>query len=165
MNAFTIDEISVTTGTIGMCKLPGRSNELQSDLAQIAAWMPHTVISLTQPHEMAEFGVAGLKEYLRAREIDWFVMPVLDYGVPDAEQEQVWAATQVKIVALLQHQGRVLVHCKGGCGRTGMLVLRLMVELGETAELALLRLRAVRPCVVETDAQLAWAKSDCIKLK
>ena len=40
-----------------------------------------------------------------------------------------------------------------------MVVLRLMVDSGEAAEAALDRLRAARPCAVETDAQMAWAKA------
>ena len=51
----------------------------------------------------------------------------------------------------------VLVHCFGGCGRSGMLVLRVMIEAGEPAGTALKRLRQVRPCAVETEAQMAWA--------
>jgi len=57
----------------------------------------------------------------------------------------------------LQTGGSVLVHCKGGCGRSGMAALRLMVEAGEDPHLAFARLRDVRPCAVETEAQLAWA--------
>jgi len=53
--------------------------------------------------------------------------------------------------------GKVLVHCMGGCGRSGMAVLRLMVETGEPPHSALSRLRAARPCAVETDAQFDWA--------
>ena len=45
----------------------------------------------------------------------------------------------------------------GGCGRSGTAVLRLMVEAGEEASVALGRLRAVRPCAVETPEQFAWA--------
>ena len=40
-----------------------------------------------------------------------------------------------------------------------MAVLRLMFEAGEDAQAALIRLRAVRPCAVETEAQLAWASA------
>ncbi len=39
-----------------------------------------------------------------------------------------------------------------------MAVLRLMVEVGEAPEAALARLRAVRPCAVETEAQRDWAE-------
>src|SRR5690606_33735699 len=57
----------------------------------------------------------------------------------------------------LEGGGRVLVHCLGGCGRSGMVALRLMIGAGETPEVALRHLRGVRPCAVETEAQLAWA--------
>ncbi|MBR9844091.1 MAG: protein phosphatase, partial [Rhodobacteraceae bacterium] len=49
------------------------------------------------------------------------------------------------------------VHCFGGCGRSGMAIMRLLVEMGEEPEAALARLRAVRPCAVETEAQRLWA--------
>jgi len=58
----------------------------------------------------------------------------------------------------LQGGGRVLIHCRGGCGRSGMAALRLMIESGEEAGAALSRLRALRPCAVETEAQMAWAQ-------
>jgi hypothetical protein len=45
----------------------------------------------------------------------------------------------------------------GGCGRSGTALLRLMVESGEDPIPALTRLRAARPCAVETPAQFAWA--------
>ena len=36
-------------------------------------------------------------------------------------------------------------------------MLRLMVEAGEEPQAALTRLRGLRPCAVETDAQYEWA--------
>ena len=57
----------------------------------------------------------------------------------------------------LRGGGRVLVHCRGGCGRSGMVALRLMIEAGEAPDEALSRLRSVRPCAVETKAQMGWA--------
>jgi protein-tyrosine phosphatase len=57
----------------------------------------------------------------------------------------------------LRSGGRVLVHCFGGCGRSGMAALRLMVAAGEGPESALHRLRASRACAVETEAQRLWA--------
>jgi len=38
-----------------------------------------------------------------------------------------------------------------------MAVLRLMIEAGEEAGDALARLRSLRPCAIETHAQMAWA--------
>jgi hypothetical protein len=40
-----------------------------------------------------------------------------------------------------------------------MAVLRVMIAAGEDADAALLRLRTVRPCAIETDAQMQWART------
>lgn len=66
-------------------------------------------------------------------------------------------------LATLRNGGKVLAHCRGGCGRSGMAVLRLMVELGEAPDVALARLRDARPCAVETQAQLDWAAAPATK--
>ena len=58
--------------------------------------------------------------------------------------------------------GRILIHCRGGCGRTGMIVLRVMIEFGEDPDKALKRLRKIRPCAVETKPQEIWARSFCV---
>ena len=71
--------------------------------------------------------------------------------------EAAWPEVSALAAGILSSGGGVLAHCYGGCGRSGMAVLRLMVEAGEDAQAALIRLRAVRPCAVETEAQLAWA--------
>ena len=60
-------------------------------------------------------------------------------------------------LSALRGGGRVLVHCKGGCGRSGMIVLRLMVAAGEAPLVALERLRGIHPEAIETSGQLNWA--------
>ena len=47
----------------------------------------------------------------------------------------------------------VVVHCRGGLGRTGLIAVRLLVELGESPVSALVRVRAARPGAVETVEQ------------
>ena len=68
-----------------------------------------------------------------------------------------WRALGANARRALAGGGRVLIHCRAGCGRSGMAALRLMIECGEAPDEALARLRAVRPCAVETGAQMAWA--------
>ena len=71
------------------------------------------------------------------------------------------AALDAAHLAVVAGGGRVLFHCLGGCGRSGMAVLRLLVEMGEAPEAALERLRRVRPCAVETGDQCDWAARGC----
>ncbi len=55
----------------------------------------------------------------------------------------------------------VLVHCRGGLGRSGMIVARLLAERGETAPID--RVRRARPGAVETEDQAAWVGAAAAK--
>jgi protein-tyrosine phosphatase len=155
--AFDIHEISVAGGTVALCQLPGSSGNYASDFNRIVEWKPDLVISLTEPHEMAEFEVSNLGSDLQAKGVAWTEWPVRDYAVPKPAQAVLSASIKNETKTILKGAGRILVHCKGGCGRTGMVVLSFMVDAGEDPDAGLIRLRAVRPCAVETDEQRAWA--------
>ena len=49
--------------------------------------------------------------------------------------------------------GKVLVHCKGGLGRAGLVAARILVERGVPPRAAIDAVRTVRPGAVETAAQ------------
>lgn len=138
---------------LGICPLPGRFRDYSEDLADVLNWRPDAVLTMTTLPEMEQHGADRFGRDLIGHGIDWHPLPVSDFGTPTEEVQAVWP----DLKPLLATGGRVLAHCYGGCGRSGMALLRLMVELGEAGPAALIRLRAVRPCAVETDAQISWA--------
>lgn len=144
-------------GRIGIAPLPGSFGGVAADVARIAAWGAEVVVTMNEVDEMARAGVHGLADACRAAGLDWRHMPIRDFGGPEGESAAGWAALSVDLHAVLDGGGAVLLHCKGGKGRSGMIALRLMVERGEDPEAALTRLRAVRPGAVETEVQFAWA--------
>ena len=121
------------------------------------AWRPRIVITLTTIGELADHNAQTLGADIQALAARWVHLPITDFGTPDASFEKRWQDVAEKTLLALQGGGRVLLHCRGGCGRSGMVALRLMVETGDQVEDALGHLRAVRPCAVETDAQFDWA--------
>ena len=153
---FSISELLVGSGHIGICPLPGRFSTYQADLKAILDWKPNLVITLTTLGELERAGVLQFPEDLRNQKINWAHFPVEDYGAPAGELQD-WTEISNQAHAILEVGGRVLTHCYGGCGRSGMAFLRLMREAGEPVEWALERLREVRPCAVETSAQKVWA--------
>ena len=60
-----------------------------------------------------------------------------------------------KYARCLRSGGDVLVHCKGGLGRAGMIAARLLVELGMAPEQAIREVRRARKGAIETPSQLA----------
>ena len=154
---YRIDDLSCRAGRIGLGPMPGRGGDYTADLAAIRAWGPDLVISMTPEADLARHGAAGLGADLAAAGIRWRQVATEDYGVPGPAAAQEWEALAQEAARLLDGGGRVLAHCVAGCGRSGMALLRLMVEAGEVPGPALARLRAARPCAVERPAQFDWA--------
>lgn len=159
MSDFVVHALSVGKGILALCPLPGRGGSYQEDLAHLREWKPALLISLTTEVEMLEEGASHLGADMQDAGGRWMHLPVPDFGVPDAAFEARWPEVRRIALAALAGGGRVLVHCKGGCGRSGMVMLRLMIEAGERPEAALKRLRQARPCAIETEAQMFWARN------
>jgi hypothetical protein len=157
IQAFGIAEIEARGGgRIGLCRMPGRSGDLAGDVATIASWTPWVVVSLTESAELERLGGGGLAARLAGAGIAWRHFPVVDYGVPEATSGAAWADLSSELHRVLDDGQKVLLHCHGGIGRSGMVALRLLVERGEGGDAALARIRAVRPGAVETEAQKVW---------
>lgn len=149
---FGISALPVMAGTLAITPMPGRGGNYSADLRALVDWEPQLVVTMTP---LAELAVQGMPDDLVARGIGWAHLPIADFGVP--EGDDVWGAIETQALDILRSGGRVLVHCRAGCGRSGMACLRIMVAAEEDGRAALKRLRAVRPCAVETGAQMDWA--------
>jgi hypothetical protein len=154
---FSIATIALVDGArIGICRMPGRSGDLASDVVRIAQWGAACVVSMTETDEMVAKGAAGLSAVLLAHNLDWRHFPIRDFGAPEADDRR-WLPLSAELHQYLDRDEGVLLHCMGGLGRSGMVAMRLMVERGIAAQAALEAVRQVRPGAVETDAQAQWA--------
>ena len=157
MVEYPIAELPLRQGTLGISALPGRTGFYEHDLSAILAWGADLVLTMTVTEELVYGDASTLGADLEAAGVIWHHLPIPDMGAPPPETEARWPDASAAAHDLLKRGGRVLAHCYGGCGRSGMALVRLMVEAGEEAEAALQRLRRVRPCAVETPEQLDWA--------
>lgn len=153
-----IHALAVAGGILAIAPLPGRDGRYRDDLAHIADWKPALVISLTTAQELHAAGAQAIGAHLQDAGTRWTRLPIPDLEAPGPDMEDAWHAVSRSALAALQGGGRVLLHCKAGCGRSGMAALRLMIEAGEEAGPALARLRALHPWAVETQAQMDWAR-------
>jgi ADP-ribosyl-[dinitrogen reductase] hydrolase len=154
-------------GQIGMTLLPGRRDnfgqsgpwerDLYTDLDAILAWRPRSVISFLEEHEFEKFGVpefADVVMSLPKHLMSWEIIPIPDGEVPDAAFEERWLQTGRQVRTLLGDGERVLLHCRAGLGRTGMIAARILAELGMDPEDAISAVRAARsPNAIENGLQ------------
>ena len=157
MPELVIADLPLRQGWIGICPMPGRSGAYDADLNRILSWGANLVLTMTTTGELHRSGAAALGDDLGLAEVQWRHLPIPDFGAPPPETAALWPEVSELAHGILDRGGRVLAHCYGGCGRSGMALARLMIEAGEDADPALSRLRDVRPCAVESEAQRAWA--------
>jgi predicted protein tyrosine phosphatase len=157
MPNFAIYPIALSSGTIAISPIPGRSGQFEADINTILRWNPDLVLTMTTCEELRQAGAIELPDRLQDAGTGWLHLPISDFGVPDAKTAALWPTAAAQAHTILNRGGKVLIHCYGGKGRSGMAALRLMVERGVRPDLALANLRDVRLGAVETNAQLAWA--------
>ncbi|ATG89380.1 cyclin-dependent kinase inhibitor 3 family protein [Methylomonas koyamae] len=152
-------------GRIGITFCPGKNDrfahtgawerDLGVDLDAIAAWGAKLVLTLVEPAELVALKVPQLGHEIKRRGIAWQHLPIADFSVPGKDFEHQWLTQGREIRAMLRNGDDVLVHCKGGLGRAGMIAARLLAELGMPPEEAIHAVRQARKGAIETPAQLA----------
>jgi ADP-ribosyl-[dinitrogen reductase] hydrolase len=118
--------------------------DLEADLDAVAAWGASVVVTLLERHVLRSLGVEGLPEGVQARGLAWHHLPIRDQGVPEERFERRWAEVGPELRDRLVRGKRLLVHCKGGLGRSGLVAARLLVDLGEAPAGAIARVRRAR---------------------
>ena len=161
-----IDAMPCGNGLVGMTLCPGKrgksnfegywERDLAVDMHAIVDWGPTAVVSLMEDQEFPMLEVTGLGDAIEAAGLEWHHLPIRDVDVPDERFERRWAYSGHVLRQKLKSGERILLHCRGGLGRTGMVAARLAIEFGAAPEEALRRVRDTRPGTVETALQAAY---------
>lgn len=161
-NPLVIATLEAGQGFIGMTICPGKhqhnalsgnfQRDLQQDLDLIKSWGAAAVVTLMSDSELSSLKVDGLGADVESRGIAWLQLPVPDQGLPDKAFERQWVYAGLRLRQLLQAGKRVLVHCRSGLGRTGLIVARLMIELGISTDYTLTQVREARPGALNSAA-------------
>ena len=164
-----IAEVTAAAGLIGITFCPGKQDlhaasgawqrDLATDLKAIRSWGASLILTLVDPHELKILKVPDLGQQVQQHGIQWRHLPIQDYSPPDQRFEQQWLDTGAEVRQRLRQGERVLIHCKGGLGRAGMMAARLLVEMGEDPKSAIRRVRRERKGAIETPSQLTLVRS------
>ena len=150
-------------GLLGLTFCPGKKGEsmfsgtwhrdLDKDLRVILDWGAEALVSLVEEHEFSLLGVPEFRERLENHSLRWFHLPIIDVSTPGDRFEKAWAQQGNVIRGVLAHGGKVVLHCRGGLGRTGLLAARILTEFGMDASQAIAKVRRARPGAIETKEQ------------
>jgi len=136
---------------------PGtRGVDMQASIAQLRQAGAQAVITLMPDAEMARLDVESLPEACRKNGLHWLHLPVEDDASPTAEFQQLWEQKRAQVHRILDAQGGLAIHCKGGSGRTGLMAAIILIERGNTLEQATAMVKGLRPKSLRLQAHLDY---------
>lgn len=149
-----VDQRFTAPGLLGLTILPGRRDwgrDFAADLAALRGHGVSHVLCLLARDEFARYGVDLLLDEYRRMGWNLHHLPIVDQRVCSVEEARAaaeWAG------GALAGGGRVLIHCAGGLGRSGMLAACILRALGRTADEAIAEVRCARSVrAIETEEQ------------
>jgi protein-tyrosine phosphatase len=118
------------------------ARDLDADLAAIRRQGTTALVCLLEEHELERYGIGELFAKARSHDLEVLRLAIPDLGVPRDIED---------VDRLLDHvnaheanAGRVVIHCRGGLGRTGTIAGCYLVRKGMAPREALSMLRRVR---------------------
>ena len=159
-------------GRIGMTIAPGKKadgwwdRDLDTDLERLRAeYGCDLLASLMEDDEYRWLQIEDIFVRAPAHGIAVLRFPIEDARPPrDGEMPQF-----IELIGQILEAARggqtVVIHCRGGLGRTGTVAAASLVALGHAPAEAIARVRAARPGAVETRGQERWVEAYAIALR
>ena len=155
-------DVAPFPGRIGMTFAPGKyqpggatghwERDLSIDARDLAEkHHAHVLVSLVEDHELTELRIEGLVAACEAHHIRVLRRPFPDQGVPSL---QLAKSTVTEILEAVGRRENVVIHCKGGLGRTGVIAACVLVATGVDPARAMDAVRKARPDTIENQAQV-----------
>lgn len=136
-----------------------RSAEL--DLARLSGHCQITTVAcLLSLAELRSLGLRYYPDMVQSSGFEYISHPIVDMGVP--EDPMAAYCFIEELVQRLKNGERILLHCRSGFGRAGMIGACVLLRLGEasSASDALAKIRRLRsPRAVETSRQVAFVET------
>ena len=149
------------TGRLGLTGAPGRwrpgldsaSDDLvRDDLLRLRDYYgARVLVTLLEEFEMKRLAIPELLPMARKVRLRSLWFPVPDVSVPSDLK-----ATAVLVNRIVTHLSRgdtIVVHCRGGLGRSGTIAACCLVALGRAPRDAIRAVRAARQGAIEVQAQ------------
>jgi protein-tyrosine phosphatase len=125
--------------------------DLETDLQRFRdEYGVEALVSLMEHDEYSELQIPEFFQKAEERGLDVLHLPIPDYGVPSDPEEDKYRPLIEDVAGRLEEGQTVVVHCRGGLGRSGLVATSVLVALGHPSGEAIRILRMAREGALET---------------
>lgn len=136
---------------------PGTKNtSINAALTTFKSVKTDMLITLMFDQEMQINEATELPKECKALGIEWIQLPICDDAAPGLEFETQWNKHKAQIIALMTNKGTIAVHCKGGSGRTGLVIGLILLALGWPTKEVIDTVQSMRPKALAHPVQLDY---------
>ena len=150
------------SGRIGLTFAPGKKDlpglwdrDLDADLDRLRGYYHADVlVCLLESHEFTLLRIPDLLPTAKQRGIELIWHPIRDVSVPKRMDE--FVAVVEKILAFLNEGQTVVIHCRGGLGRSGLVAASCLVAFRYETSDGIRFVREARPGAIQTCEQQSF---------
>ncbi len=151
----TIYEVaSIGEGQLSVMAKPVGGEWLEDEIAGLKQLDVNHVVSLLEPSEEHDVGLVEEASLCRSNNIKFTSFPIPDRGLPDSDAAHAISSDLFEAISTGEH---VVIHCRAGIGRTGIMASAILIKSGCSAQEALQAVSKARGVEVpDTDEQIQW---------
>ncbi len=147
----------IGSGRLGTMPRPRGGDWLEDEIRSLRESGVDVILSLLEVHETHELDIEREEACCEDAGISFLWFPIRDRDVPSSITETHKLAQA--ILDLLRGGKNVIIHCRGGIGRSSLLAACVMMLSGIDSDEALLKIQDKRGCLIpDTPEQREWVK-------
>ncbi len=137
---------------------------LDESVTQLKQAGASVLLTLMFADEMSKNQITLLPDVCHKNQMSWIQLPIIDDQAPNIAFESLWLTYKSAILNVINNQGTIAVHCKGGTGRTGLVIALILLASGWPSDKIITKVQNIRPKALINTAQLDYFKAQ-VRLK
>lgn len=145
-------------GTLSVMAKPISNEWIEEEFNGLKQLGIDKIVSLLEKFEQCEFGLAQEESLCIKNNMEYASFPIADRGLPNTQRAQ---AIIKQLFTEISEGKHIVVHCRAGIGRTGMIAAGILVNAGKTHQQALELVSSARGVQApDTEEQAQWLRSN-----